>query len=212
MTPEELAARHPRLYHLTLPSNLPTIERHGLLSTAALLDLYGVQGNRRKMIEGTCRRTTEMLDDPVHGPATINDQSPMSDAALRKCLHRGLGVADWLALLNGRVFFWASKKGLQTLAGAKANRGLTPIVLEFCTVNLVEAYKSRVELSPLNSGNTTHDPVRRGKDWFSPLGKYSYVEWSKLRGKKAPDVVREVTILGGVTDYKRYLAEPLSGL
>ena len=42
MSPEDLAARYPCLYHVTGPSAFDGIKRHGLLPTNELLTLYSV--------------------------------------------------------------------------------------------------------------------------------------------------------------------------
>ncbi len=51
MTVEEFCAAYPRLYHMAEAAAWPSIQRHGLLSTSALLDLYGVAGAERARIE-----------------------------------------------------------------------------------------------------------------------------------------------------------------
>lgn len=205
MTPEELAARHPRLYHLTLPGNLPGIERHGLLSTSLLLDAHEIEGDYRVAIERRCRPSAVQLDHPVYGATMINDQSPMSETALAKCLDGGLTPAEWLVLLNGRVFLWASERDLRDLLEARANRNRPVTVLILDTLRLARDYASLIEFSPINSGNTRRKPARRGLKTFSPLERYGYAEWTGLRGKR--DRIREVTVLGGVPDISNYLVE-----
>ena len=41
---DELAATYPKLYHVTSEGSWQGIQRHGLLSTKALLDLFGIDG------------------------------------------------------------------------------------------------------------------------------------------------------------------------
>ena len=45
MDPALLAELHPRLFHMAAARAWPQIARHGLLSTAAILDLAGVPGD-----------------------------------------------------------------------------------------------------------------------------------------------------------------------
>ena len=40
MTPEELASRHPKLYHVTAPGAWKTISKLGLWSASRLLELF----------------------------------------------------------------------------------------------------------------------------------------------------------------------------
>ena len=69
MTPDELAARHPRPFHLTLPGNLPGIEPHGLLPATALLALHGGPAELARIRHPAA----VSLPHPVHGTATLND-------------------------------------------------------------------------------------------------------------------------------------------
>ena len=203
VTPAELAERHSRLYHLTRPEAWPAIAQHGLWSTSALLDRAGLDPPARAAIEQTCRPRAVSLVGHAFGDVVLNDQSPMSDRALAGCLDDGLVPADWLRLLNGRVFFWADEAGLARLLGARANRGRAVLVLTLDTLALAEAYGGRMALSAINSGATIRRPARRGLSTFTPLGAGSYAEWARLRGRR--DRVLEVTVEGGVVDLERFM-------
>jgi hypothetical protein len=205
VTPEELSARHPRLFHVTGAGAWESIRTRGLLSTSRLLDLFEVSGERRAQLERARRPAAVPLHHPVHGTAVLTDQLPMTEAALARCLDGGLVPADWLALLNRRVFFWSDEGGLDRLLKARANRGRALEVLVVDTLPLVRAYADRVELSPINTGATMRRPARRGPETFTPLGALSYDAWSRRRGKR--DAVLEVTVLDGVPDVERYVLE-----
>jgi hypothetical protein len=89
VTPEELAERHPRLFHVTLPKAVVGIRRHGLLSTSQLLDLFEVDATRRTHI-GKSRRPARMdITHPVHGRATITDNLPLTEKASRSASMMG---------------------------------------------------------------------------------------------------------------------------
>src|SRR5688500_2286593 len=90
------------VYHLAEAENWASIERHGLLSTSRLLDLAGVNGEPRIMLERRQRRASVKLPNGV----IVRHQLPMPPAALARCLAGGLTPEDWYALLNSRVFFW----------------------------------------------------------------------------------------------------------
>lgn len=203
MTPEDLAARYPTLYHATAPGAWASISKHGLLPASALLDLFEVAGARRTELT-TKRRPAEVcLDHPAHGTAFLSDNLPLSERALATCLDDGLTPRDWLAMLNERVFFWADADGLARLLGARMNRGRTREVLAFNTLGLVRAHAERVEISPINSGATIRKPARRGLATFTPLLAKGYAEWQRQRGGR--DRVLEVVIRGGVPDIARHL-------
>ncbi|MBX9700164.1 MAG: hypothetical protein K2X74_12060 [Acetobacteraceae bacterium] len=207
MTPEELAALHPRLFHLTTPGAWPTIAARGLLSTAALVALFELPTERRAALTGQRRPAEVPLRHPAHGLAVLNDNLPLSEAALAGCLDDGLTPADWLGMLNARVFFWADEAGLARLVGARMNRGRAREVLVFDTLPLARAHAERLELCPINSGATLRRPARRGLSTFTPLGAMSHAEWRRRRGMSAPDRILEVAVRDGVPDIARFLVE-----
>ena len=55
LTPELLADIYPRLYHMAEVNSWDSIQRHGLLSTSALLDFFGYSGPERERIESARR-------------------------------------------------------------------------------------------------------------------------------------------------------------
>ena len=203
VTPEELAARHPRLYHITTPGAWPLIARHGLLPTAALLDLFGLDPARREALVSRRRPESVPLRHPSLGDVLITDNLPLSEAALARCLDDGLAPADWLRMLNARVFFWADRARLDALLNARLNRSRPREVLTFDTLGLARAHAARMEICPINSGSTIRKPARRGLATFTPLPAMEYRDWQRRRG--ARDVVVEVTVPGGVPDAARHL-------
>lgn len=123
MSPEDLAAKHPRLYHLTDPVALPGILRHGLLPTSGLLSLFEVPQADRVAIERRRRSAGVPITHPIHGTAVITDNLPLSETALTSCLDDDLSPEDWLLLLNQRVFFWPDEENLGGHRNARMNRG-----------------------------------------------------------------------------------------
>ena len=205
MSPEDLAERHPRLYHLTDPDAVPGILRHGLLPTGSLLTLFEVTPGDRARIECERRPASVRLTHPVHGQATITDNLPLSMTALSSCLDDGLTPADWLRILNRRVFLWADQAGLSRLLGARLNRGRERAVLVLDTLSLTRRYLDHIELSPINSGATLRRAARRGSSTFVPMRLHSYQSWQRLRGRW--DRILEVTVVRGVTDVADHLVD-----
>ena len=101
----ELIADCPTLYHMAEKGSWPSIAMQGLLSTTALLDLYGVPGEVRQKIEAGHRPTSVHVGNSQKRFAVIRDQIPMSDSGLQRCLPSSMAPADWYRLLNGKVFF-----------------------------------------------------------------------------------------------------------
>jgi hypothetical protein len=205
MTPEELAERHPKLYHITEPGASLSIKRHGLLSTTRLLKLYEVETTQREQLETKRRPLAVEIQHPHHGSIVLNDNAPLSEVALQKCLDDDLSPADWLKLLNARVFFWPDEKSLNLHLSARLNRTRSREVFVVDTLSLVKAHVERIELSPINSGVTFRKAARRGLTTFTPLLKHSYSEWSKLRGSR--DKIHEVTVLDHVEDIAEHIID-----
>lgn len=190
---------------MTAPGSLPSILRHGLLPTSGLLALFEVPDAERAAIERKRRPAGIVLKHPMHGEAAITDNLPLSEAVLRLCLDDGLEPADWLAILNGRVFFWPDEESLGRLLGARLNRGRERSVLVLDTLGLARRHAERMELAAINTGSTIRRPARRGLSTFTPLRRHGYEAWRRLRG--GLDRIREVTVVGAVPDVADHLVE-----
>jgi hypothetical protein len=183
----------------------PAIRDHGLFSTSALLDRYGIQGEARDAIEARRRSTCVTIRREGLPDVVIRDQKPMRDDALRSCLEDGLTPAEWYRILNARTFFWLSQDRLRRLLGARAYRNRPQTVLTLDTRSLVEAHAERIELSPINSGATLFgSPVKRGRRTFLPITEYDFEEWSKKRRANG-DVIVELVVRDGVPDIREHL-------
>jgi hypothetical protein len=205
MTPEELADRHPRLYHVTTPGAVSGMIAHGLLPTSSLLDLFEITGEERARIEARPRAVEVVVEHADHGKAVISDNSPLSFEALGRCLDDGLRPADWFRMLNERVFFWGDRQGVTRLLGARVNRGRMRDILVVDTLSLARALADRIDIAPINTGATIRRPARRGLSTFTPLKAHPYEAWQRLRGGR--DRVLEVTVRGGIPDIDKYLLD-----
>lgn len=205
MTPEELAERHPKLYHVTEPGAWENIKRFGLLSTSQILDLFEIHGLERAQLETKRRATAIALQHASHGQIILNDNIPLNEKALEKCLDDHLTPADWLRLLNSRVFFWASEEKVNRHLEARLNRTRKREVLVVDTLKLAKTHSEKIELCPINSGASFRKAARRGLHTFTPMLKHPYSEWSKLRGKR--DTICEVTVLDHVMDIEDHVIQ-----
>jgi hypothetical protein len=209
MTPEELAALHPRLYHTTDAANLDGILRYGLLSTRRLLDLAGLSPAEREAFVRQRRPGFVRLKQPGDGVAVIMDNLPLLEGPLARCLDDGLTPADWCAKLNERVFFFVNEADLDGLLNAEATRKYDRLVLVLDTLGVAKTYADQMELSPINSGSTRRAPARRGHATFTPLLRHSYAQWRRLRmecgDKRSLDAIKEVTVHGGIDNVAPFL-------
>lgn len=196
---EELLDATPKLYHMAESNSWPSIKERGLLSTTAILDLYEIDGERRRTIEEVRRPQSVSIDHKSLPTVVIRDQIPVTDEALEKCLTDGLKPSDWYRLLNERVFFWPSEERLLRLLGARAYRDKVHDILELNTRKIVADYKEKMTLSPINSGSTLFNPQPRGKNTFARVADYPYSE--RPRGNK----VAEFAIDYGVPNISNYV-------
>jgi len=171
--------------------------RHGLLSTSALLDRCEVDGEQRFNIESRLRPRSVRISHSVHGEFLINDQAPMSAAALSKCLI-DLSLEQWCRCLNSRVFFWPTRDRLAKHLGARQAAGRSKIVFSFETKSVFDVLDfDSFEFSAINSGNTMRKASVRGASTFLKASDYPFQERRKRRG--LGDAIAEVTYPYAVT-------------
>lgn len=203
VTPRILGTRYPRLYHMADGSSWEGLQRHGLLSTTALLDLFEVNGQKRSTILGQQRTRCVIIEHPVHGRAVIRDQKPLNRAKLEGCLS-DCSFAQWLALLNTRVFFWLTENRLKTLMCAREYCAAEHVVLILDTFRLATTYENAITLAPMNTGNTRPFAHPRGLSTFTRMGKYPYQQ----RLHRGLDyTVVELAVEGGVPDVLDFAVE-----
>nr|WP_221381987.1 hypothetical protein [Actinoplanes polyasparticus] len=197
MEVEQLIARHPRVFHTMSATAWPSVQRHGLLSTQRLIDLFGLDAAERDRLLRAPRRRSTVLRAPGMPPAVIRDQKPMKFLAEK--IDRDSSLAEYLAAINSRVFFWASPERLDRLRRAKEYRTEDQVVLHVDTRALVERHGPRIELCRLNSGAVTqkNHPMRGHRSWL-PIADYPYDEYRRRHGRDGALV--EVTVLDAVAD------------
>ena len=196
MTEAELVTHFPRLYHMAEAGTWPSIRAHGLESTSALLDRFGVRGAARAAVESARRAAAVTVTHPDYGTAVVRDQRPIAESVLARCL-TGLTPRAWYRLLNRQVFFWPTEERLRRLLGARFNRGRPHCLLTVDTAALLARHGRRVRLSPINSG-CTRPPMPRGRGTFRTVAAYPFAE--RCRRRKPAEAVAEVTVLGKVPD------------
>lgn len=203
MKETDLVEHYPRLWHMAEDGSFESIIKNGLLSTTALLDLYGVSGEERETIERRHRPDCVTITKKGLPDAVVRDQKPMREGPLKECLTDGLTPADWYQILNKRAFFWLSQDRLRSLLGARAYRNRPQTVLTVDTASLVDAHRDRIELSPLNSGATLYRPLPRGVGTFVSISDYPFEERRKTRPFSTSVV--ELVVCGGAPDIKDHL-------
>ena len=207
MTPSELAALHPRLYHITSVGSWELISRIGLLSTYSLLAKFG--GDEARVAELTKKRRPKcvQLSHESFGDIQISDNLPLSEKKLLSCLDDGILPSQWFEMLNRRVFFWVDRKKIDGMANSNGGRKRSLEVLEFDTLSLASDNFKNTEITRFNTGNTNHKAAQRGLGTFSRLADVSYADWRRNRSKikKTLDNIAEVTVVCGIENISRHL-------
>jgi hypothetical protein len=198
-----LARLYPRLFHMSHAGSFPSIQKHGLLSTTALLELFEVDGKRRTMLEEHRRSQSEAITHPIHGRAMLRDQGPLNEQKLAKALQDGLSPRDWCKLLNQKVFFWGPETRLKILQSARLYEAHRQTIIEVDTARFLERYADRVSLCRINSGSTQPMAWDRGKNTFLPLESYPLGE--RLRKYGVKNAVAEVTVEYSVPDIQDFV-------
>lgn len=205
VTPSQLAALYPRLYHMAEADSWASIQQHGLLSTEALVDLFEVDSIRRDQILLRRRNACAVIQHPAHGRAVVRDQKPLSSSKLAASL-TDCSFDDWLRILNGRVFFWLSKGRLQTLMCAREYCARDHLVLELDTLRLATDLRENITLAPMNTGNTRPYAHPRGLSTFSRFEDYPFEE--RLRRGLYYTVV-ELAVERGVKNIMDYVLKAM---
>ena len=192
---EKIITQHPLLYHMAEAEAWKNIQRHGLLSTKALLKRFDVSEPRRSAIGSSYRKRREVICHTDYGCAAIRDQTPMPPGKLELAL-TDMGPPEWYKLLNGKVFFWSTESRLISFLEARSHKDRPHDVLTVCTRSLVEQHATEITLSPINSGAVRMPTHTRGSDTFRSIADHTC--------KTKKECFAELAVKGSVPDMKRH--------
>ena len=181
-TPRDLWYHYPKLYHIAWGGSWESIEEHGLLSTKALLQLYGKNDEEVSVITRARRSHWVKIDCPGRPRAVLRDQKPMTDEGLRRALPDSVELWRWYELINSMVFFWPTKKRLEKMISAPAYKEVKHDVLVVDTRLLVEMEEPNIRLSCMNSGSTKPMPHPRDMNLFKRFEDYPFEERRRKHG------------------------------
>jgi len=202
MNASELADIYPTVFHVTRPEAWPSIQRHGLLSTTALSDLFEIDGSRRHSLERSRRPTGVVIEHPEHGQAWLRDNAPIIESRLPDVLE-DITPEEYFALLNRNVFFWPTRRRLRRLLAAGRYVSQPQLVLEVRTADLVERHSERVALSPYNTGATLFDAPTRGSQTLKPIDAYPFDAWAAKRSRR--NAVTEIAVEYAIPDITEFI-------
>lgn len=137
---DSLVALRKVLFHASAYGAWPLIAESGLFPTSALL-----AGDPRAQAP---RSQSIDVAHPSGQAISVRDQRSMIRANIESHLD-GIGLAEWLDILNERVFLFARQKDLLTFMGRyQETEGQD--VLVFDTARLMAAAKGRVEVATVS--------------------------------------------------------------
>ena len=200
---EEVIDNCPTLFHMAERGSWQCIQDRGLLSTAALLDLYKISGKARHSIESQRRPTSVSLEGAGLPGAVIRDQIPLDDGRLRRCLPEHIKPREWYELLNTKVFFWLTRDRLHRLTCGRTYRHRSHDVIEVNTRSLIQEHSERIWFCPMNSGNTWPVPHPRDESTFQRIPDYPYDYWRRKR--KRGERVVELAVDYSVPDLRQHV-------
>lgn len=196
MRPEELVARHPRLYHMAEAGSWEKIFELGLLTTAQIVAACARDPLERAAVLDR-RVRSHVLSHPDHGPIVVRDQRPLVERRLAGLLV-DLTVPEWLHELNSKVFFWVGEDRLVRLLSSYGDRHHDVLVLD--TGALLATHADRVLLTTMNTGAVSRFPScpRRGRDTFMTVADFPHGERRTTDSRRTQVV--ELAVDGGVRD------------
>lgn len=209
--PEEFVRQFPSLFHMAERGSWSSIEKHGLLSTAMLLERFKISDCRRKELERRPRRRSVDIQHPDFGNAVLRDQKTLSIKKLlgpardgERVLLDGLAPCEWCKILNSKVFFWLTRERLKKMLSAREYKEKRHLVLTVDTKRLLDTHAQCVRLSPINSGSTLFSPVARGPNTFLPLAEYPIEYWKRKRQSTKNSVVK-LTVKNSIPDIRDHV-------
>ena len=156
----QFVARYPRLYHMAECGSWPSIKRHGLLSTSALLQLFGVGGAERLRLESRWRPESVTIDHPEHGVAVIRDQRPMPPKTLELVLGRNDPERVVPTPQRQDVLLGVRERSQEVPERLAACKSRPHDVLTVDTREKLRRHRDRITLAPFNTGSTLRPQAR----------------------------------------------------
>ena len=204
MLSKDLIRLYPELYHVAADGAWPSIQRHGLLSTAALVTRWGVRQGAPQAAILTRRRGESLeLTHPEYGTAVIRHQKAMHESSLAAALE-DLSPGEWYTMLNDRVFFFLQKARLNELLSARAYRDDAHTVITVDTRSLVAAHEDDIELTKVNTGFAQRFSAEpRGQGSFQSIAEYPHPTRAHASAKVLD--VAELAVYRGVRDITKHV-------
>ena len=143
--------------HHTYAGNMPSIEVNGLMPAAALAATAGLAPDDLALRSKNARFAFQSWK------VQLNHQKPLLAGRQQEFLD-GYDLGGWARQLDARIFFLPKARRSADPAFV-ASLGANVVSLELSSLAFFDALAPDIWLSPINSGNATRRPARRG-DWL----------------------------------------------
>jgi hypothetical protein len=189
VTPDGFLSRCPSLWHVGPPGAWDQIAANGFRTAEQLILRADLDQSTRAGLLNEPRRDSVRL--VVDGEAVVlRDQGPLfARNDLASILDDGLSVADWVQILNRRVYLFADKVAMNKVLDKYVERDGAQDVITISPWRLLQAAGARLQLAQYNAGAIPRlTGPQRGRDTFTQISRF-------------PDrKPAEVTILDGLDD------------
>ncbi len=189
MTPEGFLERCPLLCHVGPIGAWEGIQQLGFRTASQLIADADLTEADRVALMTLPRRHARRLT--VRGvEVMLRDQGPLfARRDLLTIMGDGLTVADWVRVLNGRVYLFAHPAALSKVLDKYVERDGGQELITFNRRKLLEIYRSKIELATQNTGAVARVAgPQKFRDTFKSIGLF-------------PDrTPSEVTIVDGIDD------------
>jgi hypothetical protein len=179
---------YPVLFHMTRAGVWPLIQKHGLLSTAAICESLELSEAE------TLRHLRTYRSEKIRlGEFVLRDNKPLRQRNLARNLHgSGLTCEDWHEMLNRRVFFSTKTEFVAKLRQSYLSDPVTIIAVD--TARLLQSHLATIDLSSKNSGAARMPTHMKSRETFIKFEKFS------LHLKSKP---KELTVYHSVPDLEQ---------
>ncbi len=174
MTPEQFLSRCKVVCHVGPPGVWEHISKHGFRTAEQLILEADLDDQERQELLTTPRRESVHLK--VKGEEVVlRDQGALfARKDLSSLLDNGLDVADWIHLLNQRVYFFTDQTSMQKFLDKYVEIDGSQDVIWLSPLKLLESAGLGLELSSQNTGAIARrSGTLKTADAFAPLWRFT---------------------------------------
>jgi hypothetical protein len=189
MTPEQFLNRCKVICHVGPAGVWEQVQKSGFRTAEQLILEADLTEEERQALLTEPRRESVRLS--VQGEGVIlRDQGPLfARKDLKSILGDGLNVADWIHLLNQRVYFFTDETSMRKLLDKYIQTDGAQDVIWLSPLKFVEAAGLSLELTSQNTAAIARQSgTQKTEDAFAPLWRFT---------DRKPT---EATIFGGLDD------------